>query len=156
MQSGAAVLDIGCGAGLPVAKSLAGHFNVTGIDISQSQIALARQNVRNAKFILADVMTLSFDDSSFDVIVMFYVLFHLPREEHASLLQLVHRWLKPGGLCIVTVTVNAEEPYTEDDFFGTPMYWSNYSFADYVQILTETGFSISESHVIGHGFPLCL
>ena len=35
------VLDVGCGAGIPVARHLAGTFSLTGIDISSNMIALA-------------------------------------------------------------------------------------------------------------------
>jgi SAM-dependent methyltransferase len=38
----AAILDAGCGAGVPVTSQLAKHFNVTGVDISIAQLRLAR------------------------------------------------------------------------------------------------------------------
>ena len=34
-MNGAAVLDIGCGTGVPIAKSLAKRFSVTGVDASE-------------------------------------------------------------------------------------------------------------------------
>ena len=42
------VLDVGCGAGIPVARHLAGTFDLTGIDISSNMIALAKKNVPTA------------------------------------------------------------------------------------------------------------
>src|SRR5262245_33660127 len=66
LAAGARVLDLGCGGGVPVARELAQRFAVSGVDISQRQIELARQNVPNATFIQADVGTLSFPSASFD------------------------------------------------------------------------------------------
>ncbi|MFB3092538.1 MAG: hypothetical protein ACE1ZD_04990, partial [Dehalococcoidia bacterium] len=45
-----------------------------------------------------------------------------------------------------------EEAYTEDDFFGVTMYWSNHSLDGYKDILTEVRFRILETSVIGHGY----
>ena len=50
------ILDIGCGAGIPVASELAQHFAVIGIDISQAMIELAQVNAPTASFINNDVM----------------------------------------------------------------------------------------------------
>jgi SAM-dependent methyltransferase len=164
---GAAVLDIGCGAGVPIAQALAQKFAVTGVDISGEQIRLARTNVPQGIFLHGDIMALDFPPASFDAVVSFYALFHLPREEHPELLRRIHGWLRPGGLppkadafrrsapggCLLaTVTQTAEEAYTEDDFFGVTMYWSNYGLDDYRRLLTEIGFVLLDTTVIGHGY----
>jgi len=49
LQPGAAVLDIGCGAGIPLTRALSESFDVTGVDISVRQIELARRNVPAAR-----------------------------------------------------------------------------------------------------------
>ncbi len=66
----AAVLDLGCGCGVPVARSLAqaGH-TVTGVDISEVQIRRARQLVPAATFIRADATAATFPAASFDAVV---------------------------------------------------------------------------------------
>lgn len=45
------VLDAGCGPGVPVTRYLARFFRVTGVDISEQQIKLARKLVPKARFI---------------------------------------------------------------------------------------------------------
>src|SRR5215207_209935 len=60
------VLDLGCGSGIPVAKTLAaaGH-RVTGVDISEVQIARAREAVPEAEFIQADATRVRFPPETF-------------------------------------------------------------------------------------------
>ena len=58
LQPGEAILDLGCGCGIPVAQELAQHFCVTGVDLSAVQIARARQLVPQATFLCADMTTL--------------------------------------------------------------------------------------------------
>jgi ubiquinone/menaquinone biosynthesis C-methylase UbiE len=148
----AQVLDVGCGSGLPVTRELAKRFIVTGVDISGEQIKLARKHIRHATFIHSDIMGLDFPVESFDAVVALYAIFHLPRGEHGKLITNVRRWLKPGGYLIASFAYEAEEPYTEDDFFGTEMYWSNLGMTEYSAMLSEAGFKILETKTIGRGY----
>jgi len=152
LKPGAKVLDIGCGSGIPITKVLAKNYQVTGVDISQEQIRRAKENVPGGRFIHADIMAMDFPDESFDAAVSFYTIFHLPREEHPELFRRTHKWLKPGGFFLATLTHEAEQAYTEDDFFGVRMYWSNYGLDDYQSMLKKCGFKLMASKVIGHGY----
>ena len=138
LAPGSKILDVGCGAGIPVAQHLAGAFSLTGIDISSNMIALAKKNVPTAKFVTADVMETEFSACSFDAIVSFYAIFHIPRQEHLNLFRRFAQWLRPGGLLLLTIAKKDDGPgYTEDDFFGGTMYWSNFGPSTYKKFLTE-------------------
>ena len=153
LKPGSSVLDVGCGAGIPVARHLAETFDVTGIDISSSMIALARKNVPSARFVHADVVETEFPEGSFDAIVSYYSIFHIPRQEHRELLRRFARWLRPGGLLLFTVAKNDDGPgYTEDDFFGETMYWSNFGPSTYRKLLADSGFRIDQEGIAGAGF----
>src|SRR6478735_5844985 len=54
LASGARVLDLGCGPGLPSTRLLADRFEVTGVDFSEAQLDAARRNVPEASFVQAD------------------------------------------------------------------------------------------------------
>ncbi len=152
LPDGAHVLDIGCGAGVPIAQTLAQCFQVTGVDISSEQVRLARQHVPTGTFIHADIMAVDFPEATFDGVVSFYTIFHVPREEHATLFRRIRRWLKTGGYLLATVTAQEEPPYTEDDFFGVQMYWSNYGLDYYCQLLPSLGYQLLETVVVSHGY----
>ena len=82
LPPGGTVLDLGCGSGLPVARELAAAgYHVTGVDFSDVQVRRARDLVPGATFIQADASTVHFDAASFDAVVSFYALIHLPLED---------------------------------------------------------------------------
>ena len=87
LENGAAVLDIGCGTGVPIAKSLANRYQVTGVDVSQEMISWARQNVPTGEFVCDDVMSVEFEPARFDAVVAFYSIFHIPRERTPDIVQ---------------------------------------------------------------------
>ncbi len=151
LNAGSEILDLGCGCGQPVASTMAVNHHVTGVDFSSEQLRRARENVPAATFLEADVAQVRFDSASFDAVVAFYVIFHLPRAEQLDLLRSVWRWLKPGGYFLGTLSLWNEEPYTED-FFGVEMFWTNYSLEEYVELLNEIGFELLESSILNHGY----
>ncbi len=148
----ATILDIGCGAGVPIAKALSRRYDVTGVDISEKQIGLARVNVSDASFMCKDIMECRFADSAFDAIVSFYSVFHLPKDQQVKLFSRVYRWLKPGGYFFATLSMENQPPYIEHGFFGVEMYWSNLSLEEYREALRKTGFDIVTIKKLGHGY----
>lgn len=142
LSAGTSVLDIGCGTGVPIAKSLAERFSVTGVDVSSEMMLRARANVPRGIFLCDDVMSIEFEPASFDAVVAFYSIFHIPRNEHPTLFSSIYRWLKPHGYFLCTLSHVSEAGYTEDDFFGVTMYWSNYGLSEYLVMLKDAGFQV--------------
>ncbi len=151
LPPGSRVLDLGCGAGVPVARTLAERHAVVGIDLSTSMLRLARAQVRGASFLNADMGTIAFAPASFDALVSFYAIFHLPRELQPALFARAHRWLRPGGRLLVSLGRTDQPPYTEE-FFGVEMYWSHFGTVRYREMLGEAGFEIIEERVLTHGY----
>ncbi|KAJ7146446.1 S-adenosyl-L-methionine-dependent methyltransferase [Mycena epipterygia] len=98
LPRGADVLELGCGAGVPSTQVLVDNgLNVTGNDISAAQITLAREHVPKATLVQGDMLTLDFAPASFDAVLAFYSIFHLPKEEQTVMVEKIRGWLKPGG-----------------------------------------------------------
>jgi GrpB-like predicted nucleotidyltransferase (UPF0157 family)/predicted TPR repeat methyltransferase len=142
LPPGAAVLDLGCGTGVPVARALATRFAVTGVDLSPRSIALARRNVPAATFLQADMSALDFPAESFDAVVAFYSIIHLPRDEHLALLRAIASWLRPGGLFIAALGAGESDDWYEDDWLGAPMYWSHFDGAANIRLVEATGLRL--------------
>ena len=119
LPPGARVLDAGCGTGEPVARYFVNRGDaVTGIDVSERMLALARRQVPEATFQRMDLRALDFPPASFDAIAAVYVVFHLPRAEHAGLFAGFAWVLKPGGALLLTL---ATREYTGQDEFDGEM-----------------------------------
>ena len=145
LSPGAAVLDLGCGAGVPVTRWLVERgFAVTGVDLSERQLALARRLVPGATFVRADMSALDFGPETFGAVVAFHSIIHVPRAEQPALLADIHRWLEPGGSFLATMTVTDFEG-EEDDWegWGAAMRWSHYDRETNVEMLRRSGFEIS-------------
>jgi cyclopropane fatty-acyl-phospholipid synthase-like methyltransferase len=148
---GSRVLDLGCGTGVPVARTLAEKYDVVGADISASQLALARRQAPGVALVRADMGSLHFPPATFDAVVSFYAVFHLPREEQPALFGRIREWLRPSGYLLVSLGRTNEPPYTEE-FFGVEMYWSHYGTAQYRQMLLDAGFELIEEATLTHGY----
>jgi len=150
LQPGDAILDLGCGCGIPVAKELAQQFQVTGVDLSEVQIARAKQLVPQATFLCSDMSALRFPPGTFTAVVSFFAIIHLPIEEQRPLLQRTFTWLQPGGYLMAIVGHQAWTG-TKEEWHGATMYWSTTDEATYLTWLKEIGFSLLWSKFIPEG-----
>ncbi|MEV0396985.1 class I SAM-dependent methyltransferase [Polymorphospora rubra] len=153
LPAGAAVLDLGCGCGVPVARTLAdaGH-RVTGVDLSEVQIDRARRLVPHATFLHGDATQIAFPDRTFDAVVCLYALIHLPIDAQPRLLHRIASWLRPGGLFLAT-TGAREWTGAEDNWLGgtATMWWSQADAATYRTWITEAGLDIESEHFVPEG-----
>lgn len=141
-QSGA-VLDLGCGGGRPISKYFADAGNdVLGVDISEKMIELATHAVPNAQFKVEDIEKSGFPEGTFDLIVSFFAIIHLPRNTHAQLFKRMHSWLKEEGAILVTLGALDKEKERVDDWKTVPMYWSHFDSKTNLELLEQTGFEI--------------
>jgi ubiquinone/menaquinone biosynthesis C-methylase UbiE len=144
------VLDVGCGAGIPTGKYLVNRgLKVTGIDISDTMLEMARKNVPEADFINKDMNSLDFNENSFDGIISVYALFHVPKNNHPNIFEQFFKILKPGGILLINTGTSESEGVSE--FFGEPMFWSNYEPKKTLQIVKSVGFSILFEGVLVRG-----
>jgi 2-polyprenyl-3-methyl-5-hydroxy-6-metoxy-1,4-benzoquinol methylase len=141
------VLDIGCGGGIPVLRTLVDNgYDAKGIDFSQTMIELAKQNVPEAEFILGDITKTDFESESFDGIISTYAFIHIFRTQHPLLYTKIFNWLKPGGIMLVsTASTEWEEIH---DYFGVPMAWSHPASRESLQLVNKTGFEVLSERLV--------
>jgi ubiquinone/menaquinone biosynthesis C-methylase UbiE len=151
LDAGSAVLDLGCGSGDPADVEIAarGHA-VTGVDISGEQIARARENVPAGRFVHGDAASAAFPAASFDAVISFYALEHVPRDQHGALYAGIHHWLRERGwLLICTEASEAQEGAQEGvgEWLGVPMYFSFCDPETVKAMIQEAGFEIVETAI---------
>jgi len=150
---GSQVLDLGCGAGRPVLARLARQYRVTGLDFSESQLALARQLVPEAELVQADMVRADLGEAQWHGIVSFYALIHVPREHHRRLLQKVLQALAPRGIALLCLGANDLEA-DWDDYHGATMFWSHFDTDTYLRMIDEVGFErLRYEEVVDDSYP---
>lgn len=108
------VLDVACGTGDMVLELLKQGCSVTGVDLSEEMMAIARRKVESGKWRVADAEQLPFPDESFDAVTCAFGVrnfVHLEQGLHEML-----RVLKPGGRMVIL------ELATPDSSFIRPFY----------------------------------
>jgi SAM-dependent methyltransferase len=102
---GRAVLEVGCGAGVDLARFAKGGAQVTGVDLTASAIELAKANFGQQRLAadlrVADGEHLPFDDHSFDLVYAHGVVQYTANPQR--LVDECRRVLKPGGQAIFQV-----------------------------------------------------
>jgi ubiquinone/menaquinone biosynthesis C-methylase UbiE len=146
LEPGSSILDLGCGSGDPADIEIAKNHKITGVDISQAQIDLVRQNVPNGYFIHGDAGSVDFPSASFDAVISFYTLEHIPREEHGSVLRHIHQWLKAGGFLLISMEA---DDYNDvmGKWLGVPMFISCFKPAVTKELIVNAGFDVLETAI---------
>jgi len=122
LRSGAALLDLGCGAGNFTLRVLqeTGPLDCHLADLSRPMLERARQRIQaaGAKSIAVyqtDLRQLDFSDASIDCILAGAVLHHLRDEaDWVTAFSRFYRWLKPGGRLYVADLVIFDEPAIQE------------------------------------------
>jgi SAM-dependent methyltransferase len=143
-----AVLELGCGPGYPVTQALAMRFKVVAVDLSARQLALARRHAPAAFLVQADMCRLHFCPASFDAVVAFYSLTHVPRARLGELLARVAEWLRPGGLFVATMGAGDTPGSVEEDWLGVPMFFSHFDSRTNLQLLDGAGLRVERDDVV--------
>ena len=113
LPPGAAVIDLGCGSGLPITKVLVSEgLNVYGIDASPSLMEAFRHNLPAIPAACESVQDSSFFNRTFDGVVAWGLIFLLLPEEQRRLIQRVADVLVPGGRLLFT---SCAEPLVWND-----------------------------------------
>ena len=146
LPPGAAILELGCGAGGDCAEMIARGFDVTPTDGSPEMAAVAARRLDRP------VGTLLFDDldavEAYDGVWANACLLHVPRDRLANVLSLIHRALKPGGVFYASYKAGEGEARdTLDRYYNYPT--EDWLRATYAQAGEWRDFSIETGKVRG-------
>jgi len=109
--TGTRILELGCG-GAQHTVAIAGmgkDLEVTALEVDQIQHEknLASVTAPNIEFKLAGAQSIPEPDLSFDAVVMFKSLHHVPGDLLGQAMSEIHRVLKPGGLAYISEPIFA-------------------------------------------------
>ncbi len=141
----AAILDIGCGTGQPIARHLGeqGHA-VTGVDSAPAMIALCRSRFPEGDWQVADMRKLALG-RRFGGLIAWDSFFHLTPEDQRGMFAVFAAHAAPGAALLFTSGPAHGEAI--GTFEGEPLYHGSLAPGEYRALLAENGFSVVE-HVV--------
>jgi len=123
VSNGMKVLDVACGPGLVSEKIYNRGASPVGVDFSAEMIRLAKKIYPHLSFLEGDAQELSFENASFDRVVMNFGMLHLPKPLQA--MQEAKRVLRKHGRFAFTVWASAAKSPA-----SKVMYEAKEKFAD--------------------------
>jgi SAM-dependent methyltransferase len=145
-----AVLDIGCGSGVPMARYLIEqHCRVTGVDASNAMIAMCVDRFPEQEWHVADMRTLDLD-RTFDGIMAWDSFFHLPRADQRLMFGIFARHAAAGAALMFTSGPSEGEQL--GSYRGEPLFHASLDGDEYRELLRNNGFHVV-THVVAD--PAC-
>src|SRR4030042_1941738 len=96
------ILDLGCGTGLHDLELSKRGYEITGLDLSNEMIEIAREKVPNVRFEVADMSNFNLNEKFDAIICMFSSLGYLiENKQIESFFKSVKNHLKENGLLII-------------------------------------------------------
>ena len=140
---GKKVLNIGCWTASFETQFKDDDCQITGVDISLAALKIAKEANPHCNFAVANAFCLPFGDNSFDVVSLFTVLEHVPKNTELRLFREVNRVLKIGGLFIIT-TPHSEIMGNIFDVTHWLVGHRHYRIDNLRQMLSDKGFEFEK------------
>ena len=137
---GGSVLDLGCGAGEPIARHLiAAGREVTGVDASPTMIALCQSRFPDERWIVADMRGLSLR-RRFDGILAWDSFFHLRADDQREMFAVFRGRAAPGAALLFTSGPRAGVAL--GTFQGEPLHHASLDPDEYRALLAAHGLTV--------------
>lgn len=149
------ILDIGCGFGwAELLFSKLDPKNMVGIDYSEECLIVAKKFKHpSCSFKKGDALHLPFKDNTFDTVMSWEVLEHIPKDTEEKMFSEIYRVLKPGGHLFLSTQ--------HRNFFSTvldPAWWlighRHYTQKAIREFANKSGFKIHRLYVKGRFFTI--
>ncbi len=139
LRPGPRVVELGCGAGDPIAGYLlAQGCDYVGVDYSAPMLALARARFPDARWRLGDMRDPAVPGERFDAVLSWDGSFHLSIEEQRELLARLPGMLTPRGA--VLLTIGDREGALLGTVEGRAVYHASLDPGEYRERLSSLGF----------------
>lgn len=145
-----AVLDAGCGTGrYSVFLDSLGH-DVTGLDVSQDMINLARKKAKKLNYVRGDINKLTFKDKAFDLVVSGLAIHYVKNLEKT--MKELSRVLKTGGTMVIStihpcmIALGAHAEFHDKNsgwgFIKESIFWHS----SYIDAFNKSSLKISKCY----------
>ncbi|MFB8247987.1 class I SAM-dependent DNA methyltransferase [Streptomyces sp. NPDC055952] len=145
---GGRVVDLGCGPGRVTAYLASRGLAVSGLDLSESMLAIARREHPGLRFEQGSMLELDLPDASLDGVVAWYSIIHTPDARLPALFAGFRRVLRPGGHLLLGFQ-SGDEPRHYAQAFGHPvsLTFLRRRPEDVTALLSEAGLTVRSTTV---------
>lgn len=143
-------LDIGCGVGEVIKLIVASwkDIEVTGFDISEEAIQLAREHCPGIYFLVSDMESFE-SENRYDLITAIDVIEHI--KDDMAAIKKINNLLNDNGILVLSLP-NMMRYWSKDDERGG--HYRRYSKKEIIKKLQTSGFSIVKIRSYGFPFPV--
>jgi 2-polyprenyl-3-methyl-5-hydroxy-6-metoxy-1,4-benzoquinol methylase len=155
--AGAEILDVGCAGAIKSKHLVAKGLRVTGIDISEAFIEIAKRECPEGDFIAMDMRDVAKLGKQFDGVFVLASLLHIPKAEVPGVLKGFESVLKPGGYLSVSVKEQKpgqpeEQLLKEDDYgYEYERFFSYFQANELEQFIVGAGLVVKKTTMIPFG-----
>jgi SAM-dependent methyltransferase len=140
IPSAGSVLDIGCGAGEPIAGFFVrAGYQVHGVDTSPAMIAFCKERFADSAWDVADMRMLSLG-RTFDGILAWDSFFHLTQDDQRRMFPIFRAHAAPNAALMFTS--GPRDGVAMGTFGGEPLYHASLAPDAYRALLAENGFEV--------------
>jgi predicted TPR repeat methyltransferase len=145
LPAGAHVLDLGCGAGRPVAQHMHERgLQVTGVDASPTMISLCRSRLPDHQWMVADMRRLSLKDR-FDGILAWDSFFHLDPGDQRRMFAVFSE--HSSDHAVLMFNTGPEHREAVGSYRGDPLYHASLASSEYRALIGGIGFEVIDHAV---------
>ena len=134
------VLDLGCGAGAPIARYLSERgYSITGVDSSPAMVSMFQSQLPHDQALVADMRTLSLDQV-YHGILAWDSFFHLNHDDQRRMFPIFRAHAAPRASLMFTSGPACGEVIGRLE--GEPLYHASLDAAEYTGLLDGEGFDV--------------
>jgi len=140
IPAGGSILDLGCGAGSPIASYLIQNgCGLTGVDSAPEMIAMCTARFPNQDWQVGDMRTLALP-RKFDGILAWDSFFHLNHEDQRAMFPIFRAHAAPGAALMFTS--GTSHGTAMGLLHGDPLYHASLDPEEYRALLAANGFEL--------------
>lgn len=141
------ILDAGCAAGRDSIYFASKGHHVTGVDLSEKLLVIAKAKTSQVVFLKQDLRKINFKPQSFDAIWACAVLLHLKRKEIPMVLKNFYALLNAKGILYVQVKQGeGERDVSEKLSSHQARHFIYFLPVEFKEMLIRAGFYIDEMY----------
>jgi len=145
------ILNIGCGNGA-FEYLVADKVNeVVGIDIKYEDLIVAKkecEGLDNVNFVKFNLLEKDLPNNSADIVTMFDVIEHLPKDSELEILKKIHKILSFGGQVVISTPLENRTKYFDPAWYLKSRH-RHYSKEQMAELLIDAGFEVEKIYTCG-------